>query len=216
MKILIDNGHGSDTKGKRSPDGRLLEYKYAREIAKRIESELKARGYDAQRIVTEENDVPLAERARRVNEICGKFGTENVILISVHCNAAGNGSWMTAAGWCAFTSIGQTKADPLATALYNAAEVALADYIADFPKLQAKGVIGKNQRPIRKDMSDGDPDFEEAFYILRKTKCPAVLTENLFQDNKADVDYLLSDEGKDAIVKLHVDGVVNYLKSVGK
>ena len=26
MKILIDNGHGIDTKGKRSPDGRLLEY----------------------------------------------------------------------------------------------------------------------------------------------------------------------------------------------
>ena len=35
--ILIDNGHGKDTKGKRSPvepgypqGGRLLEYKYAR------------------------------------------------------------------------------------------------------------------------------------------------------------------------------------------
>ena len=27
MKILIDNGHGIDTKGKRSPDGRLLEYR---------------------------------------------------------------------------------------------------------------------------------------------------------------------------------------------
>ena len=32
MKILIDNGHGSNTKGKRSPDGRLMEYAYTREI----------------------------------------------------------------------------------------------------------------------------------------------------------------------------------------
>ena len=33
MKILIDNGHGVDTAGKRSPDGSLREYKYTREIA---------------------------------------------------------------------------------------------------------------------------------------------------------------------------------------
>ena len=40
MKVLIDNGHGSDTPGKRSPngrlrDGRLREYAYTREIADR-------------------------------------------------------------------------------------------------------------------------------------------------------------------------------------
>ncbi len=197
MKILIDNGHGADTKGKRSPDGRLLEYKYAREIAERIERELKAKGYDVQRIVPEQNDVPLPERARRVNEVCGRFGTANVILISIHCNAAGNGQWLNARGWSAYTSKGQTKADILANHLYAAAENVLAGH------------------KIRKDMSDGDPDWEEGFYVLRKTKCPAVLTENLFQDNKADVDFLLSEKGKEAIVKLHVDGIVSYLKSVG-
>ena len=30
MKILIDNGHGRETAGKRSPDGRLLEWAYTR------------------------------------------------------------------------------------------------------------------------------------------------------------------------------------------
>ena len=49
---------------------------------------------------------------------------------------------------------------------------------------------------IRKDMTDGDPDKESGFYILKHTKCPAVLTENLFQDNKEDVGFLLSEEGK--------------------
>ena len=38
MKILIDNGHGIDTKGKRSPDGRLLEYAQNRFLAGRIVS----------------------------------------------------------------------------------------------------------------------------------------------------------------------------------
>lgn len=32
-EILIDNGHGSNTSGKCSPDGRLKEYAYTREIA---------------------------------------------------------------------------------------------------------------------------------------------------------------------------------------
>lgn len=36
MKILIDNGHGVETPGKRSPDGRLKEYAYTREIANRV------------------------------------------------------------------------------------------------------------------------------------------------------------------------------------
>lgn len=35
-KILIDNGHGIDTPGKRSPDGVLREYAWNRLIAGRI------------------------------------------------------------------------------------------------------------------------------------------------------------------------------------
>ena len=60
-------------------------------------------------------------------------------------------------------------------------------------------------------MTDGDPDKEAHFYILKHTKCPAVLTENLFQDNREDVGYLLSEEGKRAIVALHVEGIERYL-----
>ena len=47
--------------------------------------------------------------------------------------------------------------------------------------------------------------------ICRETLCPAVLTENLFQDNRQDVDYLLSPAGKAAIVQLHFDGITKYL-----
>ena len=70
MKILIDNGHGVDTAGKRSPDGSLREYSYTREIARRIVQALTAEGFDAERIVTEEEDISLKERCRRVNAVC--------------------------------------------------------------------------------------------------------------------------------------------------
>lgn len=197
MKILIDNGHGENTKGKRSPDGVLREYAYAREIAEAVERELRSRGYDAERIVHETMDVPLQERARRVNEVCGKLGTKNVILVSIHCNAAGDGSnWMQARGWSAYTSKGKTKADDLANCLYDAAR---------------KFFSGLK---IREDMSDGDPDWEENFYILSKTKCPAVLTENFFQDNKEDVAYLLSADGKQAVINTHVKGIINYINNL--
>lgn len=190
MKVLIDNGHGSDTKGKRSPDGRLMEYAYTRDIAVLVVSELRKMGIDAERIVCEDTDVSLSERCKRVN----KYNASETILISIHCNAAGSGDWMDARGWEAWTSKGETKADKLATCLYDAAEEIL------------KGM------KVRKDMSDGDKDKEENFYILKNTKCPAVLTENLFQDNKKDVDFLLSEEGKKSIVNIHVKGIIQYLE----
>uniref|UniRef100_UPI00359C1FD0 N-acetylmuramoyl-L-alanine amidase n=1 Tax=Bacteroides eggerthii TaxID=28111 RepID=UPI00359C1FD0 len=190
MKVLIDNGHGSNTPGKCSPDGRLREYAYTREIAERLVMELRKNGIDAERIVKEEIDVPLAERCRRANE----YKASEAILVSIHCNAAGNGSdWMSARGWEAWTSVGKTKADKLATCLYEDAENCLP---------------GMN---MRKDMADGDPDKESQFYILRHTNCPAVLTENLFQDNREDVEFLLSERGKMAIVSLHVWGIMKYL-----
>ena len=64
---------------------------------------------------------------------------------------------------------------------------------------------------IRKDTADGDPDLEKDFYILRHTSCPAVLTENLFMDNRDDVAFLESAEGSQAIVNLHVEGIRRFL-----
>ena len=193
MKVLIDNGHGENTPGKRSPDGRLREWAYSREIADMVVSGLRKLGIDAERIVKEDTDVPLSERCRRANAIYKETG-KKAILVSIHCNAAGNGAnWMQARGWEAWTSVGQTKADVLADCLYDVAESAL-------PKMK-----------IRKDMSDGDSDKESNFYILKHTNCPAVLTENFFQDNKEDVEYLLSREGKEVIVQIHIDGIIKYL-----
>ena len=194
MKILLDNGHGIDTPGKRSPDGHFREYAYNRYLAFLIRERLLALGLDAQLVVPEREDISLKERCRRVNVICRQLGNDQVILLSIHVNAAGNGqNWLDARGWSCFTTRGKTKADALATCLYEAA---------------------KNHLPgmkIRTDFSDGDPDIEKDFYIIRHSSCPAVLTENLFMDNREDVAFLESEEGARAIVNLHVDGILQYL-----
>ena len=195
MKILIDNGHGLMTAGKRSPDGQFGEPFYNREIARRVVSDLSDRGLDAELLVPEDDDISLAERVRRVNAACFLLGKQNVILVSIHVNAAGNGSkWLNATGWSVYTCKGHTESDKLAECLCQAA-------IKNFPG-----------RRIRTDMSDGDMDWEEGFYILRKSLCPAVLTENFFMDNHSDLEYLQSRAGKQAVVDTHVEGIVEYIE----
>lgn len=191
--ILLDNGHGNNTAGKRSPDGTLLEYQYTRDVAKSILNTLKALGYNVELLVPELYDVSLSERVRRVNQYCNDYGASNVVVVSTHINAAGSGTqWLSARGFSVYTSKGKTKSDELATIMCEEAEKSHIDF------------------KIRRDFSDGDADWEENFTILTKTKCPAVLSENFFMDNKEDVDFLLSQTGKDVVKNIHINSIIRY------
>ena len=211
MIILLDPGHGYNTKGKQSPiidasmdiwsvyteDGRFKEYLYTRIIAEDVEIILKSMGYDARLLVTEKADISLKERVDRVNKICLKEGTSNVILVSVHANAAGDGTnWSSARGWECYTTSGTTKSDKLAECLYRRAEE------------NFKGM------KIRKDLSDGDSDKESNFYIIKNCLCPAILTENFFYDNKEDLKYMTSDLGHFDVVRTHIYGIIDYIESL--
>lgn len=191
MKVLIDNGHGENTPGKRSPDGRLREWSYTREIADMVVSGLRKLGIDAERIVKEDTDVPLSERCKRANVIYNETG-KKAILVSIHCNAAGSGAeWMNAKGWSVFVSNNASaNSKKLATCLGEAAEVQRVTIRKQTPKLMY---------------------WEQNLAICRDSNCPAVLTENFFQDNKEDVEYLLSREGKDTVSRIHIEGIVKYL-----
>ena len=79
------------------------------------------------------------------------------------------------------------------------------------PEPKAAQVYLPNTK-MRTDLIDGDMDKEKNFTVIYKANCPAVLTENLFMDNKEECEYLLSEEGKQAIVNLHVDGILKYME----
>lgn len=192
IKVLIDNGHGEDTPGKRSPDGRLREYAYAREIANRVVSKLQEVGVDAVRIVTEETDISLPERVARANKAYAE-SDKQAILVSIHCNAAGNGAtWMDASGWSVFVG---------GNASQNSKKLALK---------MAEAAISKKVK-VRKPCPQ-TLYWTADLYICRKTNCPAVLVENFFQDNKKDVEFLLSEAGKQCVTDIMVEGVLGYLK----
>ena len=46
---------------------------------------------------------------------------------------------------------------------------------------------------------------EANFRVLKSTRCPAILVENLFFDNYFEAKYLLSDEGQEAIANCLLD-----------
>lgn len=200
MKIIIlGTAHLKSTLGKCSPDKKFYEYKYSREICQAIKSILQDLGYkviidieDDDLKVTQSQELKL--RCERVNKLQKQY--KNCIYISIHVNAAGgDGKWHNATGWEIYTTKGVTESDKLATCIYNYAK-------SNF----------KDTQKLRTDFSDGDPDKEAEFYVLKHTSCPAVLTENFFQDNKKDVEYLNSDLGFHQIVRTHVEGILSYVK----
>lgn len=192
FKVILDNGHGISTPGKCSPDKTILEYKWAREIVDLLVKELKKYNIEAIKLVPEEEDVSLRERTRRANEIYKN--NKSCILISIHCNAAGaDNKWHTANGWSVYVAQNASNnSKTLAKCLYEQAE-----------KLNLQG-----NRSVPKEKY-----WVQSLAICRDTKCPAVLTENMFQDNKEDVAFLSSQEGKEKIVKLHIQGILAYLNN---
>lgn len=192
MKVLIDNGHGSDTPGKCSPDMRLREYAYCREIAQRVSRELSLRSIDAILLVPELSDTPLKDRVRKANAWARKHGPKNVVLVSIHNNAAGADSqWHSASGFSVFISKNASPESKLLAKIFT-------------ENATAMGLAGNRSIPSEKY-------WVQPLTITRDTICPAVLTENLFQDNEQDVNFLLTEEGKRAIVALHVNSIVQYI-----
>lgn len=185
ITILLDNGHGKETAGKRSPkwpDGsQLFEWDYNRRVVDAIITKLQDLEIDSVKLVPEDTDISLSTRAARANKICKNT---RCILISVHCNAGGG------TGWEVFSTKNKNNSDKLA-------EVFVETFKNNFPDEKCRG------------------HKESNFTLLYKANCPCVLTENFFMDTEKDCKLLLSDEGFNKVVDLHVDSIVKYIEKYG-
>ena len=202
IELLIDNGHGFEQAYKCSPDKRLVEYKFAREIAASLEERLLTAGYHVRRIVTEESAVPIRERVRRANRVCSQTTPQRCLLISIHSNAIGDDNrWHTSRGWSVFVS---------KKASHNSKRMAELLY----QEAMAAGLRGNRATPA--------PDAQGRHFwtwswrkdditLLTDTACPAVMTENLFHDTREDVAFMLTEAGKQTIVDLHLRAIERYI-----
>lgn len=126
-------------------------------------------GLQVVNLVPEAEDISLEERTRRVNayhEFCAAKD-QTLILFEVHCNASVSHQ---AHGYECFTSSGSTFSDTVANVWIEEMQQVL-------PRARNRGEKDKN------------------FFVIYRTKCPAVLTEHFFFDNPEEVAKHCTPEG---------------------
>ncbi|MEC6798254.1 N-acetylmuramoyl-L-alanine amidase [Photobacterium sp. S4TG1] len=196
--ILLDPGHGGiidgtyQTAGKRSPlwsnGTQLFEGEFNRAITQGISLALTLHGIENKIIVPELEDISLRTRVNRANHLATQYPYHQCLLISVHANAGGG------SGFEIYTSRGHTSSDIIADHITHA-------FTQVFPN-----------KPLRSDYSDGDSDKERGFYMLRKTRMAAVLTENFFMDNEVECCLILmSPTGRQKIIDYHIKGILAWI-----
>lgn len=190
ITIILNSGHGKSTFGKCSPDKKLYEWQFTRELAKRIQVACDQLGIKCIRANTDDSDPALTTRANNINKIVRKEGEQGrqCLMIDLHGNAAGNGSsWMNASGWEVYTTVGTTNSDKFANLLCK-------HFPLIFPDKKLRGHKEKN------------------FTLIYKCSCPCVLTENFFYDNKEDFELMTSEQGLQKITDLHIAAICDYIE----
>jgi N-acetylmuramoyl-L-alanine amidase len=189
----LDNGHGSQTPGKRSPvfdDGetQFFEYEFNRDIVRRIIEKLKKEGVQYYNVVPEVDiDNFLQGRVERANK---KSSSLPKIYVSIHSNAA---PAQSSKHWAAdnikgietWYFHGSKKGQKLASIFQR--------HLIEF--------TGFNNRHLK-----SQPDRQ--FYVLRKTMMPSVLTENGFYNNKREAQQLMKDSVRQQIADAHVAAIL--------
>ena len=190
FKIAIDAGHGSNTAGKRHPDGYREHYSntymafYLDQILTKNGIETLNVGWDDEN-VTDDTDVALAARQAQVKA----FGAD--ISVSMHANVSGNGT-------------SYNSANGIET-LYHSADSKAGDSAKLAKLVQAELIKGTKQtnRGVKR-MS------------LAMCNCTAmgtkasILIETAFMTNKYESDLLKSDEFCRECARETAQGIFNY------
>lgn len=197
MVIIFDRAHGKDVAGKKSPDSRLIEWKWSQAFITLVMAKLSNCNLKVLcPFIHLDTEPGLSKRVETYNELVAKHG--DCLMISPHVNAAGEGWEERASGFEIWTSPGQDESDPIADVFLN--EIARV-----FPG-----------EKIRKDLTDGDQDKEAKFTVLYgngvlKPKYKAVLVENLFMTCHADVDKLLDEKFNDTLADAYINAIFRIL-----
>lgn len=191
IKCLLDAGHGTKTAGRRSPDGRLIEGVFARDIAHRLGEVLESRGVPYALVTPENDDIPLSTRVYRANTLHRQH-RDGSILVSLHSDACAGTGWHTAKGMSVRVSLNASQnSKTLSRCLYSAFE--------------DRGI------KVRKYNGDAAPWWPQNLAICRDTVMPAVLVEMFFHDNQEQVEWALSPEGKSMLTNALAEGVCKFI-----
>lgn len=167
--IAIDDGHGMETAGKRTPafsDGRVMkENEFNRAVAAYLAEELEKNGFATLPVAPGDTDVPLKTRVTVANE------KQADAYISIHANAFGS-AWNEANGietWIYEKVMGDSETYRFARYIHDALLAA----------------TGRRSRGIKRSHD---------LYVLKNTRMHAALVECGFMTNAKEAALLLSED----------------------
>lgn len=209
--IALDDGHGMNTPGKRTPpltkdlyiDGKLVrkkgevikENEFNRAVVKYLAEALKRCGFDVLLVAPTDEDTPLATRVSRANNANADA------YVSKHYNALGS-RW-------------QTKAKGLVTIIHynhqSKTKVLANNVHEELWKLHSNHNCTNYGVRTDTDISG------YSLYVLRNTKMPAILTESGFMDNMTEAVDMLDTNFQQADAEATCKGIckafgVTYVK----
>lgn len=194
--VVLDAGHGGRDDGARANG--LVEKELTLDVVNRTDKLLKQFGFQTVLTRTDDEYIPLAERAAIGNRV------DNSIFLSVHFNHARNGTGVetfyasqkippeNAWTWVGFFN----KPKPPATEDNG-------ETLAGFIQASLVTRTEATNRGIR-----GRP-----LYVVRHTRSPAALVECGFISNPFEARLIANTEYRDRLAKALAEGVMSYTKS---
>lgn len=206
--LFLDAGHGGvDLKGNyTTAPGKMWKHPsgifhnattFYEGVSNRTFADLLAKEFVSRGVNVVKTYHPFVDNSLKSRIDTANFYHKNVnngILLSLHSDAVNIQD--KARGLAVWTSKGQTKSDIIADRLIEGYEKDLLSF----------GIT------MRKDVKDGDKDYEDDFYVLVNSTMEAVLVENLFFDNKKDAEMLMNPEYQRAFVNSTVNTFLPLLK----
>lgn len=185
LRIAIDNGHGYNTAGKRTPimlDGRVIrEWEFNHPTAKRLQKILLDRGHEVLMVSDTREDTGRAIRVRQANQ----WNAD--VFVSIHYNAHMS-IWGTHGG--------------IETLYYHTSNEGkkLAEDVQN-KLIEATGLRNRGAKP------------RSNLQVLNDTKMLAILTECGFMDNIKEAGLMLDPAHQENCAKAIADGLEKYFKA---
>jgi N-acetylmuramoyl-L-alanine amidase len=182
--IAIDDGHGMETLGKRTPvlpgtTKFMHENEFNKTTAAYLKAGLERCGFKTLMVAPGDTDVPLIARTNAANK------AKADLCISIHANAL-NGIFGNQQGVATYHYPGSILSQKAAAAIHNRLKT---------------GTVQKD-RGVK----------TENFHVLRETKMPSVLVECAFMDNLREAKLLMSDAFRHECADQICQGICDYFK----
>ncbi|MFQ3542585.1 N-acetylmuramoyl-L-alanine amidase [Halobacillus rhizosphaerae] len=184
--IALDDGHGKDTPGKRTPYipeiGRSIqENEFNKAVVKFLKVELERCGFNTLLVAPTDADTPLKDRTDLANS------KKADAYIAIHYNAS-DGSF--------------SGANPSGIEVYV--------YLGHKNK-----EAGRLASSVAKYLRQGTPQnfrgvYEADFHVLRESNMVAILSENGFMDNKLEALLMIDQKFQKEVAVEHAKGICEY------